>query len=61
MKNQQYPALANRAIAREVEALDPAKRENFEERAGILQYEGDMSRGAAEALALRQVTAPRQT
>lgn len=46
----------NRALIRELQALDPAAREYFEERAGILEFEGGMPRAAAEALALKQVT-----
>lgn len=53
-----YPPLTNPRLRPAVEALTPPQREDFEERAGILEYCCDMPRAEAEALALRQVRNP---
>ena len=42
-----------------IDKLSADEREAFEERAAIMQYDGGMSRGAAEAAAFRDVLAMR--
>ena len=39
-------------VAELVERLDASQREDFEERAGIMQFDGQLPRGHAEALAM---------
>lgn len=55
---QQWIPVTNQRIRAQVEQLTeqlgPAAREYFEERAGILEYEGEMERSAAEETALQQ-------
>jgi hypothetical protein len=47
----------NKSIMLRVQALPEAAREHFEERAGILEYVGEMERLLAELLALEQTEA----
>lgn len=42
-------------VAEMVSKLDPALREEFEERAAIMEFEGAMLRGHAECMALLDV------
>ena len=42
-------------VAEIVHQLDPALREDFEERAGILEFDANMTRAHAECLALLNV------
>jgi len=36
--------------------LTPAEREEYEERAAIIEYDGGLTRAMAERLAMRQIT-----
>jgi hypothetical protein len=47
----------NKSIMLRVQALPEAAREHFEERAGLLEFEGEMARPSAELLALEQTEA----
>jgi hypothetical protein len=47
----------NKSIMLRVQALPEAAREHFEERAGRLEFEGEMERASAELLALEQTEA----
>lgn len=53
-QRQPWAPIANQRIRAQVEQLEPAAREYFEERAGILEFEAQQQRAAAEALALQQ-------
>lgn len=39
-------------LQRAIDALEPDQREDFEERAAIMEYDGEMSRPLAESRAL---------
>lgn len=49
------PTPINPLVAEMVSKLDPALREEFEERAAIMEFEGAMLRDHAECLALLDV------
>lgn len=49
---QAYVSPTDPLVAELVERLDASQREAWEERAGIIQFDGQLSRGHAEALAL---------
>lgn len=53
----QWPRLASPSIAAAVNQLSFVAREFFEERAGMHQFDGGLSRSDAEALALTQTNA----
>ena len=55
MDKPQYPEVQDQGLADKVAALDEDAREFFEERAGIRQYEGGLSRQEAEAQAYEDV------
>ena len=55
MGNPQYPVVQDQDLVAKVAALDEDAREFFEERAGIRQYEGGLSRQEAEAQAYEDV------
>jgi hypothetical protein len=50
-----YVSPTDPLVAELVERLDPCQREAFEERAGIMQFDGQLPRGHAECLALLDV------
>lgn len=50
-----YVSPENQALRRQIEGLDDDSREFFEERAGILEYDGGYPRSQAEALAWEEV------
>ena len=43
------------AVAELIEVLDAGQREDFEERAGIIEFSSNVSRAQAERLALQDV------
>ncbi len=45
----------NPLVAEMVNKLNPIQREDFEERAGIMEFDGELSRAHAECLALLDV------
>ena len=47
-----YVSPTDPLVAELVERLDASQREDFEERAGIMQFDGRLTRGHAECLAL---------
>ena len=49
---QAYVSPTDPLVAELVTRLDDAQREDFEERAGIMQFDGQLTRGHAECLAL---------
>ena len=49
---QAYVSPTDPLVAELVEHLDAIQREDFEERAGIMQFDGQLPRGHAECLAL---------
>ncbi len=49
---QAYVSPTDPLVAELVERLDAGQREDFEERAGIMQFDGQLPRGHAECLAL---------
>ena len=51
---QRYPRCLDPEVAKAVDALDADAREFFEERAGIIEYEGGIPRIEAEQAALEQ-------
>ncbi|NEX60116.1 hypothetical protein [Noviherbaspirillum galbum] len=53
-QGRKWVVLANKSIATKVATMSEAAREHFEERAGMLEFEGGMARAAAELLALEQ-------
>ena len=52
---QAYVTPTDPLVAELVIRLDDALREDFEERAGIMQFDGQLPRGHAECLALLDV------
>lgn len=52
---REWAPIANRSIADEIANLSEEQREHFEERAGILQYDGGLPSPQAEAVALQQI------
>ena len=48
MNTPKYTPVQDEALAHQVELLDSAAREFFEERAGIIEFEGGLSRAEAE-------------
>ena len=49
---QVYVSPTDPLVAELVERLDASQREDWEERAGIMQFDGGLTRGHAECLAL---------
>ncbi len=49
---QAYVSPTDPLVTELVERLDASQREDFEERAGIMQFDGGLPRGHAEALAM---------
>lgn len=49
---QDHTTPVDAIVAEMVNGLDPCQREDFEERAGIIEYDGKRPRGHAECLAL---------
>ena len=54
---QHYPRCLDPEVAAAVDALDGDAREFFEERAGIIEYDGGIPRIEAEEAALEQTRA----
>ena len=48
MDTPKYTPVLDEALRHQVELLDSAARECFEERAGIIEFEGGVSRAEAE-------------
>ena len=48
MDTPKYTPVLDEALRHQVELLDSAAREFFEERAGIIEFEGGLSRAEAE-------------